>query len=631
MCGIFGILQHRASIPPNEHLLKQSATRLVHRGPDNLSVYSDQNVGLAHARLSLLDLSERSNQPFWDKTGTKGLVYNGEIYNFEAIKNDLIKKGINFHTTSDTEVLLEALLFYGCEETLIRLDGMFAFALYDRSLQSLTLSRDRFGIKPLFYHDEDDSFIFASEVQAFMPWIKLEPHQFLIASYLRGFGCPTKGPSFFRNVRIAAPGEIIRIQKGKRAQFSAGIKITDLYDKGLADELEALKPAAVVDRAEELLLASVEKQLVADVPVGALCSGGVDSSIVMAMATKFHNNLAIFHANVVGTLSELDAAQRLSQYLGLDLKYVDTHEEDFLHLIPEIILHYSHPFDYHQNSVPFYKVARLVRAHNIKAVLSGEGSDESYLGYPWVISGIKERLKSDVRQRIKRTPFGAMWKNLRGASLNDTRAHERVILDLDLPEYLENTLEESTIRNLILGRNPDGIEERELITLFQLHYHLRTLLHRNDCLGMASGIEARFPFLDLALVKFAVNLPYKFKVRLTPEFGDPLHPYQMDKWVLREVAMRYIPKDIAMRKKAGFPTTAQQRMKIPVEFFRHSFLGEMLALSESEFAQLFDKLSHRIKIKLLQIEIWGQLFIHCHPVTSLQESIKGHITFSQTR
>ncbi|MBP9853808.1 MAG: asparagine synthase (glutamine-hydrolyzing) [Candidatus Omnitrophica bacterium] len=622
MCGIFGFLHHHSDSHPDRNLLNISAKKLTHRGPDHQSIFTNKGLGLVHTRLSLLDLSERSNQPFFSRNKSHCLVYNGEIYNFKEIREDLEKKGITFRTTSDTEVVLEAMLHYGYKEALKKFDGMFSFALYDFSTTTLTLARDRFGMKPLFYYEKDDQFIFASELSALIPWIQPEVNVPSIIFFLQGFGGPTKGPTFLKHVRISEPGEMITVRKGQKAIFETAITITDLYDKAYTQSLSTLTKKQIIDKADELLFSSVKKQLMADVPVGAFCSGGVDSSVVMAMASRLHNDLAIFHANVLGKCSELDAASLLAKHLKLELKYVDVTDDDFISLIPEIIQHYSHPYAYHPNSVPFYKVSQLVRQNQIKAVLSGEGSDECFIGYPWLIPNTKENFKKLFRHSLIFS-VKQLIDQCRGKIL----AQERDSDADNIQDFLEVQLENINIQTLLSENNTKEFDKRDMITLNQLNYHLRTLLHRNDCVGMSSSIESRFPFLDLNVVKFAVNLPYQYKVRFSPSYRHDTHEFLVDKWILRSVASRYLPKSLAFRKKIGFPTNAQSRMKIPLEFFDNAAVSDLLNLSKKEFSNFYTHASHNVKMKLMQTEIWAQLFIHQVPIDSLKNKLIKKITF----
>src|SRR5215204_547700 len=312
MCGIFGILWHNTEDIPDAARLKQTAKLLHHRGPDDFGIYSEPGVGLVHTRLALLDLNPRSNQPFWDRSGRYALVYNGEIYNFAELRTELEQQGIQFRTTSDTEVLLEALLKWGADAALPRFEGMFAFGLYDKTEKSFLLARDRFGINPLFVYDTGRAFLFASEIGAIRPWIDFKPDPIAISGYLYGFSGPTRGFTFFEGVKFLDTGGIAKITRNAPAEYRRFFALSDFVDPAETERLHRTTPLQLVDEVDEILNDSVRSQLIADAPVGALCSGGIDSSIILAMAAPHHNNLAIFHANVVGPISEFEAASRLA-------------------------------------------------------------------------------------------------------------------------------------------------------------------------------------------------------------------------------------------------------------------------------------------------------------------------------
>ena len=309
MCGIFGILQHNATTPPSLELLSATARHLEHRGPDGRGTHADVGVGLVHTRLSLVDLSERSNQPFWDSTQRYCLVYNGELYDYANLRDELEDSGIKFRTTSDTEVLLEALIHFGVEATLPRLEGMFAFSLFDARQRSLVLARDRFGIKPLFIHDSDDAFIFGSTVDSMRPWLMLRPDPLTLSAYLQGFNGPMSGRSFYDQVSIVPPGSIVRVELGTRAEFTQCLTMSEMIDPDMAENFASRARVDLVDQVEEALLRSVQSQLCADVPVGAFCSGGVDSSLIMAMESWAHV--------CVRALPKPDLGARLAQHVAI--------------------------------------------------------------------------------------------------------------------------------------------------------------------------------------------------------------------------------------------------------------------------------------------------------------------------
>jgi asparagine synthase (glutamine-hydrolysing) len=643
MCGIFGILQHKSDRMPDQHCVERSAGLMHHRGPDHQGIYVDEGIGLAHTRLSLLDLKPRSNQPFWDRQGRYCLVYNGEIYNYRELRSELEEQGIEFKTTSDTEVLLECLIHHGVKATLPRLEGMFAFALYDRHERLLTVARDRFGIKPLYVYDQQDSFVFASEIAAMRPWIRFEADLLSISSYLQGPADhrqqgPAKGFSFFKHIKIVAPGSLISVQRGGHAHYSRFFSLGDFWNPGEVERLKRLKPSQMVDEVEEMLLKSVKMQLLADAPVGALCSGGVDSSIVVAMASRFHSNLAIFHADVIGRNSEHDAAAALAKHLRLDLKTVEVVDQDSIETMPEVMAHYGYPFTLHPHSVPFLMVSRLVRSNGVKAVLTGEGSDECYMGYSWSIF--------DLRDFIRRLPLRTfhmfprlikllLRRNCRGLisevrtlSLKpDTLYKPASYVPVpSLQNRFERELEYEDICSHIQRITGRPVDYKEMTSLDQMSYLLRTLLHRNDCLGMAASVESRFPFLDSRLVKLAVNIPYQYKVRFSPTVLEPEHLFLRDKWVLRKVADRYLPAVLSQRKKRGFPINAHTRMDIPTEFFEESFVADLFDLDRRAIRYLMDHADGGLKRRLLHLEVWAHVCLHDAPRNKILAKLRNHIT-----
>ena len=261
----------------------------------------------------------------------------GEIYNFRELRALLEARGVVFQTTGDTEVLLESLLNFGVVAALPQLEGMFAFALLDKETNEIVLARDRFGTKPLFTYSNNDVFLFASEIFTLLPWIEAEPNFPAISAFLLGFSGPTTGFTFLRHVKFVEPGTMIIVRPGKKPEPPTFTWLTDFADEKEAELLSATPEWRSIDILDDLLHRSVRSQLFADAPVGAFCSGGVDSALIMAIATKYHNNLAVFHANVVGPLSEHAAAASLARHLKLDMKSVDVSGKDLIEYIPEVI------------------------------------------------------------------------------------------------------------------------------------------------------------------------------------------------------------------------------------------------------------------------------------------------------
>jgi asparagine synthase (glutamine-hydrolysing) len=504
---------------------------------------------------------------------------------------------------------------------------MFAFAFYDKAEQNILLARDRFGIKPLSIYLDDSVFLFASEIKAMKPWVRLQSNPLSIISYLMGFPCPTKNATFYKRVKIIPPGSVIKIKAGEKPLFDKFTELSNLIDPNLATELGNLGRKQVIDRIDELLQRSVKQMLFADAPVGALCSGGVDSSVLMAMASRQHSNLAIFHANVAGPFSEYEAALQLSKYLKLDLKTVDVHDHDFINFIPEVMYYYEHTFMHHPNSIPFFMVCELVRKHNVKAVLTGEGADECFLGY----QGIAQEPFRDFcsKQVIRIKTLFQMLPKARGIlKLLNLNQDNTPLLITGMLNHFERELEEDIFRleyRVKTGAMPD----RNIRTLDLLSYHLRTLLHRNDCHGMASSIESRFPFLDEKLVKTAINLSYNNKIRFSPFVWEKSHPLIRDKWVLRKVADRYIPKVLSQRKKQGFSSPHLSRIQISASFFKNSYIDDFLELTENELDYLLKHAGQRLKVKLLLLDVWGQVCLNGKNWKEIAEKMRESTFFKK--
>jgi asparagine synthase (glutamine-hydrolysing) len=497
---------------------------------------------------------------------------------------------------------------------------MFAFGLWDSQHRHLVLCRDRFGIKPLSYYEDDDILVFSSEVKAIAPWVRLSADSHVTSAYLAGFGGPTRDRSFFSGISILGPGMIREHRSGVRTSERSFFQLTDFWQKDDCERMRRLDDRSAVDELEKVLIASVEKHLISDAPVGAFCSGGLDSSLVMAMASRVHPNLAIFHANVEGPLSEFPAANALSKHLHLDMMTVNVNDTDFVEHLPDAIWHYEYPISYHPNSVPFLLVSRLVRAHGVKAVLSGEGSDECFLGYgpiPYEDLGRRYRKAlAQIRTLVHRVPkLGkALWPSDSGHYLQVQ----------DIQQNFEVSLDRLAVESRVaeIGLN---LPSREHRSLHWLGYHLRSLLHRNDSLGMAASIEARFPYLDNALVQAAVSLPYRLKIRPSLSSFDRAHPLLRDKWIVRKIADRYIPRQLSQRKKIGFPVNAFERMRVPNCFFDRGFVADHYRLGDRQMRYMLDSVEKDLRNRLFMLEIWGRLFLRRESTAELSGRLMGQV------
>jgi asparagine synthase (glutamine-hydrolysing) len=616
MCGIFGFLDHQSDRIPQESSLRESAALLKHRGPDDQSVFLGPSAGLVHTRLSLVDLDPRSNQPFWDKTGRYALVYNGEIYNFHELRRELEAKGVVFRTTSDTEVVLESLLHSEyIEETLVRMEGMFAFALYDRVEKTLVLARDRVGMKPLYIYDDGSRFVFSSEVQAMRPWIPWQADKLMVSPYLSGLHGVPEGYGLYEGVESVKPGSVVRVQRGAAPARTPFFQLSDFWDEDERERLSRLTPEQAVDLVEQKLLASVKMQLRADAPLGVFCSGGVDSSLIAAMTARLHGDLTIFHSNIVGKASEYEAAKALADHLGLRFITKDVHDNNYLERIPDVVQFAEYPYRHLPTSPPFLMLSETAKEHGVKGLLTGEGSDECFLGYPHHTTNVMR-----LARQLPRESYLMLKKALKGfpktgpAPMTDFSARFQQHFRLELErEGIEKALREKTGGKL---------KKNQLFTLFDFTDNIRALNHRNDSMGMAAGVECRFPFLDSDVIRTGVNLPEKYKLPVSPTAMDPEHPFICDKWVIRQVADRYLPKKLSRRVKTPWPTTFHERMEISPRFFHEGSLQAWLKMTDRQTDYFMAHAPHSLKTTLMYLEVWAHLCFYRKPKEAILRRLK---------
>lgn len=599
MCGVFGVVT-RSSAEPSSSLVESSLNTLHHRGPDDSGTHIGPGVGLAHTRLSLLDLHSRSAQPFWDTTNRHCLVYNGEIYNYLEIRGQLEREGVRFRTTGDTEVVLEAILRWGPDKALKQFEGMFALAIWDTRDRHLLMARDRFGIKPLFVFSQSEKLIFSSEIQAFAPWMEWRPRMSTVIAYLMGSGGPFTGPTFVDGIDFVPPGTITEWSDGDVIQRRFAT-ISDAIDPDESGRLAAMSADEALKEVELALSRSVRAQLIADSRVGMFCSGGVDSSLLLALARKDHSDLAVFHAEVVGPTSERDAAEELARHLQLELHSVAVTDQDFLDLLPKLSVHHGSPFFLNPHAVPFYAVSCLVRDSGVKAVLSGEGADELYLGYPWLVPGRVQRRGTRETHNPSRSIGSGTGRFVAGLL-------ERLGTELDRDENMKNVVDRSRLASLDL-----------------LQANLRGLLHRNDAMGMAASIESRFPYLDERFVALSLNLPSRLKVQRGINVRNRQHPFAIDKWALRRIADKYLPRALSRRRKVPFATTAYGRLRVSPKFFADGFVPSVLELGAAESEYMGNTADRRLLAKLVHLEVWGRALIWSQGEDELLDAVHAGV------
>lgn len=619
MCGLVGTYTFTQSGAPKDGALAFGIKSLGHRGPDANGHYIGEGIALGHTRLSFLDLSPDGNQPLWDSGRRYCIVFNGEIYNFRTLRLALERSGRSFRSHSDTEVLLQGLIAEG-PEFLRKVEGMFSFAFYDSDAHRLVLGRDRFGIKPLFWSRTEAGLVFASEMKALRNLIPLPPNEKRMSAFLAGFDLPTEGATLIEGVSFFPTGSVAEVDS-EGIRLSPFFQLNEFWNPTTRKALRELSTTRLIDRFDELLNESVKQHMISDVPVGALCSGGVDSSIILALAKNYSSSLAIYHANVIGPHSEYEAARTLADHLKLELISVDVTDDDFIDYFPDVIAHLEFPFLYHPNSIPFLLVSKLVESHGTKAVLTGEGSDELLLGYSHIpsmplVNGYHSTMDA-FRRIIHRLPWlgRILWR---------TPGDERARLARDILSGFEGSVAPSFASSL-----DNKSQERTRVTQYRLlDHHLRTLLMRNDRLGMASSIEARFPFLDHALVEFAINLPDSCKIRPSLTAADEIrHPFVSTKWILRQVASRYLPRKLAFRAKRGFPTNALDRVRVAPAFLKDSWIADHYSLDGRALRHIAENCSNPDRLRLLMLDIWGRITVCDEDLRGVRALLRRTLSF----
>lgn len=601
MCGLTGVFQPKGTFVSAD-LLRTMGGMLDHRGPDNFGVVADANIGFAHTRLSLLDLSEAANQPFQDDNYV--LTFGGEIYNYQEIRKHLIEEyGVVFRTTSDTEVLFHSLINDGIDECLRQIKGMFAFAFFDKKRDELILARDRLGIKPLYYVNHANGFYWSSEMKVLAKVLDIPPDPLKTLFALGGMGERSKRNTLFRGIYPVEPGNYLKLNSSLEISHTKYYDARDQFDLSYYKKLDGMNSATIVSEFERLFVASVERMLMSDVPLGAFVSGGVDSSLIAAVASLKRPDIKLFVSDVVGHLSEYKDAKLVAEHIGCQIYDHKFEPEMFLRDWAEATYYYESPIVVHTNSIPFASVARLARQSGVKAVLTGEGADELFLGYPKLLT---RRYKSLAL--LPNTLVKSLYKMIPGLSEYLFPAQ-----DLSIPTFLarlaqnfESQQVSDDCDNFTSFNGGKKLEHQ--MTLRMINEHLITLLHRNDRMGMMASIEARFPYLDEDVVKFAINLPSKYKIGQSARFHNYKHPFLIDKWIVRKIAERYLPRQIVYKKKFGFGMIGHKYVEVQPEFFKNGWLAEVLNWDSKTVDYLTKTQNPYFVAKLVSVEVFGQIF-----------------------
>lgn len=631
MCGIAGF-----SGQFTESLLDRMNHVIAHRGPDDAGIYFNpkKGIGLAHQRLSIIDLSPLGHQPMWDDTETVVIIFNGEIYNYRELRSGLIEKGFVFKSHSDTEVLLNLYLLNG-KDMLSKLNGIFAFALYDTRDDLLFLARDGVGVKPLYYAETPNGFLFASEIKAILQEQTVDRtiNPLAIHYYLTYLWSPAPH-TMLKEVKKLEPGHALIVRGGKIKQH------WQFYDLPYDQETENFTEEQAIREVQTHLSQAVERQMVADVPVGAFLSGGLDSSSVVTFAKRFapEQKLQCFTIGFKdkafqqeGMADDLPYAQRVAAHLGVDLHtiYVGPEMADQLE---KMIYHLDEPqADPAPINVLF--ICQLAREHGIKVLLSGAGGDDIFSGYRRHYALMMERywgfLPKSIRSLLGRLAqlqpknFSATRRFARTfqyASLNGDKKIASYFFWID-PQILKGIYSKSFLESLSFDSSPEPLYDalsklpghtpalNRMLYLDGKYFLTDHNLNYTDKMSMAMGVEVRVPLLDPDLISLAARLPIKFK-----QNGNT------GKWIFKKAMEPYLPKDVIYRSKTGFGAP-----------LRHWLRNELRPLVEDVLSQaslkkrgLFDPTGVRRLIEsdrtgqadaaytifsLMCIELWCRIFL----------------------
>ena len=602
MCGIVGIV---SSLERDQclEIVQQMNDAIIHRGPDDEGTWAEDGFAFGMRRLSIIDL-KGGHQPMWDEASQLGVVFNGEIYNYRQLREQLLQKGHVFHTQSDTEVVLKTLQGAGLEGV-HGWNGMFAVAAWDRQEKRLVLIRDRVGVKPLYYYWDGATFLFASEIKAILAsgLVERRLNQQAVWDYLTFRYVP--GPeTIWHGIRKLPPGHALELAPGSAPQEIRYWHTDVVHDNANGHETEKELDQGFA----ELFLDAVELRLVAsDVPVGVLLSGGLDSSAIAAAAVELgHRNFHTFSVGFEegGLFSELPYARQVAQHVGAHYHEVLLGQKEFLEMLPEVVYHTDEPLA-DLPAVPLLAVCRLAR-QDVKVVLSGEGSDELFAGYDL---GMEER-RWEVVRRLQSLPqpFLRMASTCAGFLPSHQQRRIQRIAEVPLANWYQrdhphmtNLLDESekamlwpavkgeTSQRILAGLYAQAHSSeplQQVLSVYQRSWLVEDLLMKADKMSMATSLELRTPFLDYRIVEWANQKPKWVKVKRTG-----LRKYET-KSILRRFCSSRLPKEILTRPKQGFPVPVNRWLATGLR----DWAQDVLLGPESRVAEVF---SHDMLLRLL--------------------------------
>jgi len=626
MCGIAGQLFHDPSRPVDPAVIRRMTDTLRHRGPDDEGVWSDGPVGLGSRRLAVIDLSPRGHMPMTNEDGSLRIVFNGEIYNFQELRDELQAKGHVFRSDSDTEAILHLYEEHG-PDLLARLRGMFAFALWDAPRRTLFAARDRLGKKPLFYAHDERGFVFGSEPKALLqaPGARAEVDPLAIHHYLT-YGYVPSPFSAFRGMQKLPPAHYLTVRDGRldvRRYWSLRYGPKHTADEGaLADELL------------HLLEESVRLRMISDVPLGALLSGGIDSSLIVALMRRQTSG-------PVRTFSigfDQPAYDELAYARQVAERFETEHHElvvkpDAIAILPRLVWHYNEPYA-DSSALPSFHLCAMAR-QSVTVALGGDGGDELFAGYdrylatalaarldvlPPALRGALARGVSAIAPRgspksaiyrlgrfLEVLPLAPMPRYASWLSVFDAEGKRALYRD-DFAELVASVDSLDFLDEVY--RRSDAADSIEAILDADLQTYLPDdLLVKMDIASMASSLEVRSPLLDHRVVEFAARLPRRMKLRGL-----------VQKHILKRIMRGVLPEPILRRKKMGFGVPIDHWLRGELREMAYDVLLDRRALARGYFREgalrrLLDEHSsgqafhHHRLWSLLMLELWHRMFI----------------------
>ncbi len=602
MCGIVGLISKEKD---KKKTIKKMADRIAHRGPDAENYYVDKEIALGHRRLSIIDL-ESGTQPMYNEDKNLVIVFNGEIYNYKDLQKELEEAGHTFKTNCDTEVLIHGYEAWG-KDLPTHLRGMFSFAIWDIKEKKLFCARDFFGIKPFYYYQKDDVFLFSSEIKSFLEHSKFEKkiNRDLLAPFLTFSFTPTR-ETFFEGV--------YRLDAGSYLEYKDGIIEIDKYFVPEFDEQEMSYNEAV-EKIEKVMQDSVERHLTSDVEVGSFLSSGIDSSYIATLANPDKTYTVGYDTD---QYSEIDYAKNLTDKLGINNTSKKISMEEYLEIVPKIMYYMDEPIS-DPSAISLYFVANLA-SKDVKVALSGEGADEFFGGYNTYreivdvsfYNKIPYALRHMVAKILEFTPEfrGRNFLVRRGYRLEDSFVGvDRIFSDRECKKVM--SFKSKYDNKAITRANFDRTKEKnDLIKMQSIDIEFwlaKDILHKADRMSMANSLEVRVPFIDKEVFDLARKLTVDKKVTKTNT-----------KVALRDAAKSVIPNEAYKKKKLGFPVPLKIWLK------EDKFYKEIEDTFEKDYAREF--FDQKYAIKLLQSARDGKA-VNCKKVWALYAFLKWYEVF----